>query len=194
MKKIKILALIGKSGAGKDYWLRYICDNYEEVHEVISCTTRPARLEEIPDINYHFLSDEQFLSQNFIESCIFRNWRYGTRLEDLNINKLNVGVFNLSGIEQLLKNPIIDLKIIQIVATDKVRLIRQLNRDSSDIDEIFRRYYTDEKDFSKERLENIKCNVSYYWPLINNSTDYFDDDNEFIKEELDEIIQEVISN
>ena len=103
MKKIKLIALIGKAGAGKDFWLRYICENWEEVHEVISCTTRPARFGEIDNINYHFLSDEQFLSQQFIENCMFRGWRYGTRLKDLNPDKINVGVFNLSGIEQLIE-------------------------------------------------------------------------------------------
>ena len=30
MKKIKIIAIVGKSGSGKDYWLRKICDNDED--------------------------------------------------------------------------------------------------------------------------------------------------------------------
>ena len=193
MKKIKIIALIGKAGAGKDFWLRYICENWEEVHEIISCTTRPARFGEIDNINYHFLSDEQFLSQQFIENCMFRGWRYGTRLKDLNPNKINVGVFNLSGIEQLIENPDIDLIVVNIIAENKIRLIRQLERDSSDINEIFRRYYADEKDFSKERLNNIKTKLSQYWPIINNSN-YYSDDNEFIKRDLDEIIKKAIES
>ena len=98
MKKIKIFALIGKAGSGKDFFLHEICSRME-VHEIISCTTRPIRDNEEPDINYHYLTDEQFLSQQFIESCMFRGWRYGTRLKDLDENKPNVGVFNLSGID-----------------------------------------------------------------------------------------------
>ena len=193
MKKIKIVALIGKAGAGKDFWLRYICENWEEVHEIISCTTRPARFGEINDVNYHFLSEEQFLSQQFVEDCMFRGWRYGTRLEDLDPDRVNVGVFNLSGIGQLLKNPFIELIVINIIADDKIRLIRQLERDSSDIDEIFRRYYADEKDFAIQRLDSIKDKLKYYWPVINNSN-YNDDDNEFIREDLDEIIQKAIND
>lgn len=192
MKKIKIIALIGKAGAGKDYWLRYICDNCDEVHEIISCTTRPARFSETDGINYHFLSDEQFMSEKLIESSLFRGWRYGTRISELDPNKVNVGVFNLTGIEQLMKNPSIDLKVIHIIAEDKLRLIRQLRRDASDINEIIRRYQTDEMDFSKSRIDYIKDNI-WYWPLVNNSDDEYDR-NEFIKEDIRDIVNLAINS
>jgi len=167
MKKIKIIALIGKAGSGKDYWLRRICE-MGGVHEIISCTTRPARFGEEDDVNYHFLTDDQFLSQNFLESCMFRGWRYGTRLSDLDPDEVNIGVFNLTGIESLLKNPQIDLTVIHLVAPDNIRLIRQLEREENncDIEEIFRRYKTDNEDFSEERLKNIKTQVGY-WVIVN---------------------------
>ena len=166
MKKIKIIALIGKSGAGKDYWLKRICANDTSVHEIISCTTRPARAGEIDGINYHFLTDDQFLSQDFIEKCMFKGWRYGTRFQDLDQDKINIGVFNLAGAEQLLKNPLIDLSIIRLVVSDRVRLIRQLERDTNcDIEEIFRRYKTDNEDFSLVKLANIKRGVGNEWYL-----------------------------
>ena len=189
MKKIKIVALIGKAGSGKDYWLNKICADNEEVHEIVSCTTRPARWNEIDGRNYHFLSDSQFLNEHFIESCMFRGWRYGTRIIDLNINKINVGVFNLAGIEQLLKNPNIDLTIVYLMTDDKLRLIRQLERDSSDIEEIFRRYKTDNVDFNSDRIEIIAKEAPFHY-VINNSVDSYDDD-EFILQNLNEIINEV---
>ena len=191
MKKIKIIALIGKAGSGKDFWLRKICDNDESLHEIVSCTTRPARWNERPDINYHFLSDSQFLSNHFIEQCVFRGWRYGTRYSDLDPEKVNVGVFNLRGIEQLIKNKQLDLTIIYLKTDDALRLIRQLERDASDIEEIFRRYKTDEKDFNEDRIEKISEQVSFYH-VINNSTDSYDDD-EFIYEDLAKIIEEAKS-
>ena len=191
MKKIKIIALVGKAGSGKDYWLRYICENNEDVHEIISCTTRPPRPSELDGINYHFLTKEEFLKEKYVEYCEFNNWYYGTREKDLSKDELNLGVFNLSGIEALLKNPEINLFVIYLKTDDKIRLIRQLQRDSSDIQEIFRRYQADEKDFDNIRIDNIKKKVPIYYVINNSTGDY--DDNEFIRSDLDEIIEEVKS-
>ena len=66
MKKINVVALVGKAGAGKDYYLRKVCER-ADVHEIISCTTRPVRDGELDGVNYHYLSDEQFLSGSSIE-------------------------------------------------------------------------------------------------------------------------------
>lgn len=189
MKKIKIIALIGKAGSGKDYWLKQICKWVEDVHEIISCTTRPKRFGEIEDVNYHYLSDEQFHSEHFLESCSFNGWYYGTRYSDLDPDKINIGVFNLNSIETLLGKPDIDLSVIHIIATDKIRLIRQLERDASNIEEIFRRYHTDESDFNPYRLEIIDKNCDLY--LITNNTTNQNNDNESIFYDLMKIIQRV---
>lgn len=187
MKKIKIIALIGKSGAGKDYWLQKICENHPELYEIVSCTTRPARWMEINGKNYYFLTEKQFMSEKFLESCMFKGWRYGTRYSDIDKNKINIGVFNLSGVEQLLANPEIDLTVIYIYAEDKTRLIRQLQRDSSDIDEIFRRYYADEKDFSKDRIERIEEQATIN-TIFNEHIN--EDENEFIFSDIEQVINQ----
>lgn len=191
MKKIKIIAIVGKSGAGKDFWLHRVCEDDDEVHEIISCTTRPARWTEVDGRNYHFLSEDQFMSEKFLESCMFKGWRYGTRYKDIVEDKVNIGVFNLDGVEQLLKNSKVDLTVAYLYAEDKVRLIRQLQRDSSDIEEIFRRYHADEQDFTKLRIDKIKEHVPVH--IILNNTDNQSDDNEFIMQDFDEIINEVKS-
>ena len=165
MKKIKIVALIGKSGAGKDYWLHRICKENEDVHEIISCTTRSARQGEKNGKNYYFLTDDQFLQEEYIEYTKFNGWYYGTRVKDLDENKVNVGVFNYAGIERLMQNKNIDLTVIAIKAPDRVRLIRQLERlsDSDDVSEVLRRYHADEADFTQERKDMIKnANIPYY--------------------------------
>lgn len=189
MKKIKIIAIIGKAGAGKDFWLHKICEDNEVVHEIVSCTTRPARWMEQDGKNYHFLTEDQFLSEQFLESCMFRGWRYGTREKDVKENKINIGVFNLNGVETLLENPNIDLIVVYMQAEDRVRLIRQLRRDSSDINEIFRRYNTDNIDFDEYRLLNIRMQVPFYF-VVNNTDEQYDE-NEFILQDFNEIIDEV---
>ena len=44
MSKIKVVALFGKSGAGKDTIQRYLIDTYpNDTKSIVSCTTRPKR-------------------------------------------------------------------------------------------------------------------------------------------------------
>lgn len=39
----KIIALMGKSGAGKDTLMQKLLSLYPNFHEIISCTSRPIR-------------------------------------------------------------------------------------------------------------------------------------------------------
>ena len=152
MKKFKIIALIGKAGSGKDTLLQRLLKDNEAFNEIISCTTRPPREGEKDGFAYKFLTDEEFAARviagEMIEAAIFRDWAYGTPYDSLNIDKVNIGVFNPSGIETMKWNKNIDLQVFYVVCSDKKRLIRQLNRESDpDIDELFRRYQTDREDF-----------------------------------------------
>ena len=54
----KIIALIGKAGAGKDTILREIIKSNPDLHEMISCTTRPKREGEVDGVNYFYLTPE----------------------------------------------------------------------------------------------------------------------------------------
>lgn len=174
----KIIALAGKAGTGKDTILRKAVEDYPELFNgIISYTTRPPREGEEDGKNYHFVSTEEFaeklLNGNLIEATLFNHWGYGTSIDSLDEEKINIGVFNPEGLYILLDNKQIDLTICLIETTDKIRLIRQLNREEEpDCEEIIRRYYTDEKDFKyldldnytvirNEKLEDLDNNVSY---------------------------------
>lgn len=162
MKKYKIIAVMGQAGAGKDSFVHaLIAGNYfPGAKEIVSCTTRPIRENEIDGINYHYLTNEEFTKQvlngEMLEATVFNNWCYGTSIKNLDENTLNIGVFNPEGIEILQEVNNIDLTIIYIVASDKVRLLRQLNREENpNCDEIVRRYGADKKDFRQERIDAI---------------------------------------
>lgn len=78
MKKIKIIALFGPSGSGKDTLAKYLVSNISaDIHEIVSCTTRPMRDYEQDGIDYHFLTNEQFtekvLNGSMLEATSFRN-------------------------------------------------------------------------------------------------------------------------
>ena len=153
MKKYKIIALFGKAGAGKDTIQKSILAKFPEItHGIISCTTRPPRDYEEDGIDYHFLSIEEFtkkvLDGTMLEATEFRNWFYGTPLDSLNPDKINIGVFNIAGIQVLLEDSRLEVYPVIVYAPDKVRLLRQLFREENpDCTEICRRFQTDNSDF-----------------------------------------------
>ena len=76
-KKIKILALFGKSASGKDSIQKWIVSNYPQLtNKIVSCTTRPPRDNEQEGVDYFFLSDEEFakkvLDGSMLEATSFR--------------------------------------------------------------------------------------------------------------------------
>lgn len=170
---MKIVALMGEAGSGKDTILHKIMEKYPSYfHEIVSCTTRPPREGEKDGINYHFLSIDEFtrkiLNGDMLEATEFNNWHYGTDRESLTIDKINIGVFNPEGIRCLQEDDNIELYVFYVRAADKQRLLRQLNREENpDVDEIVRRYKTDTQDFGY--LEDIR-----YQTLENNTLEDID--------------------
>ena len=156
MNKYKVIAICGKSASGKDTWLQLMLQHLkEQVHESISHTTRPPREGEVNGKNYYFITTEDFLiklnNNQMLEWATYRDWYYGTAIDALDENKINIGVFNRKGVESLSKREDIDLFVVYVFANDKTRLLRSLNREEfPDVAEIVRRYQADEaewKDF-----------------------------------------------
>jgi guanylate kinase len=154
----KIIALMGESGVGKDFIMRKVLTEVPELHEIISCTTREKRDKEKEGVNYFFLDTDTFcnkiLNHEMLEYTRFNSWFYGTSLQSVNEDKINIGVFNPTGVRLLQQRADVELKIYRIWADDKTRLIRQLMReDHPNVKEIVRRFSADYIDF--EELEDI---------------------------------------
>ena len=169
MNKKIIVALFGAAGVGKDTLQKEIVKQSPDLfHEIISSTTRPPRDYEEDGVDYKFISDdeyEKYLKENaFLEHADFRGWHYGTLASSIKPNCFNIGVFNISGVKQLLKLPSDQYHIIPtcIIASQKTRLLRQLYREEHpDCDEIIRRYQADTIDLAPDNLNFwhlIECN------------------------------------
>ena len=184
MKKIKVIAIIGKAGSGKDTLMKSILKWEPNIHEIVSFTSRPIRENEIDGVNYHFITPIEFRKrindkQIFEYTVYNEDWYYGTGIESYKEDCINIGVFNPDGVRQLLLNPQVEVTVFYTQANGKVRLIRQLNREyNPNVNEIVRRYSTDEKDFSNldfdytvlrnEYWEDIQINAEKILTVISN--------------------------
>ena len=164
MNKYKIIALFGPSGVGKDAIQNRIASSYEDMHKIISCTTRPKRDYEVEGQDYFFLEPIQFaqkvLDGSMLEATSFRAWMYGTPIDALDKDKINIGVFNIAGIECLLEDSRLEVIPVYVEVSPKTRLMRALSREQNpDCHEVCRRFLADEQDFAKI---NARDGIDYY--------------------------------
>lgn len=167
-----IIALIGEAGSGKDRTMQAVLEADPSLHEIISCTTRPMRQGEINGVNYYYYSLTEFKnkinSEEMLEYTIFNNWFYGTSYDSVREDMINIGVFNPDGIKSLLNRNDCNVIVFYITASDKIRLIRQLNREENpDVSEVIRRFLADNNDFDEmpfkyiELKNNKLCDLDY---------------------------------
>jgi guanylate kinase len=167
-----MIILIGHSATGKS-----VCEKELEKRgydRIISYTTRPMRISEIKDIDYHFISEDSFswkLNNGFFaENTTYRLWHYGIAKEDC-IND-TIAVVEPIGFRKLQKVPGLKIKSFFIKTSERTRLIRMAQR-GDDIAEIFRRLYADQGSFAC-----IEEEVNY---VVEN-------ENRTVAETVDEII------
>lgn len=61
---------------------------------------------------------------NMLETTYFRGWYYGTLLDSLNPEKVNLGVFNPEGIRSLLKKEKVQVIVYRLRVDAKERILR----------------------------------------------------------------------
>lgn len=156
----KMVVFMGKAGAGKDSTMQQVLkllaekNIISEVHEIVSCTSRPIRENEAHGVNYYYYHPDDFamkiINDEMLEFTNFNNWWYGTSYDSVRSDGIvNIGVFNPSGVRQLLDRPDCDVTVYWVTTSDKQRLYRQLSREESpDVKEIIRRFNADEEDFA----------------------------------------------
>ena len=150
--KIKLIAIIGKTGAGKHTIVNALKEKID-CNLIIRYSNKPLGKEERNGINYHFLTSDEFASKiingEIIEASL-DEWAWGTSIKSLNKDKINIGIFQPESIYAFLEyKDKIDLTVYQILTTEKERMIRLLNKeDKPDIDAIIENYQKEKKEYS----------------------------------------------
>jgi guanylate kinase len=116
---------------------------------IISYTTRPKRDNEQYDIDYHYISKEEFLEKKsqgfFAEHTIYRGWFYGISQQECIDDA--VAVIEPIGFRRLQKNKDLNITSFFIKTSDRTRMIRMLQR-GDDIMEAIRRLFSDQGSFA----------------------------------------------
>lgn len=100
-----------------------------------------------------------------LEFTNFNNWYYGIGLKSIKIGTVNVGVFNIQGVSNLISKEEYEVFPIEIIAKDTTRLLRAIERESNpDCAEICRRFLADAEDF-----KNIPFFTFPFYNEANNS-------------------------
>lgn len=150
--KPKILAIYGMSAAGKDTLMNSLLEK-NELNKIVLTTSRPQRDNEIDGQDYFFKKKKEILRDrsNYLWPIEYNDWIYAINKNAIKEDEINIGVFNLYWMTKLFedKNEHIDLMAIEVLASDKTRLMRSLIREERpDCDEICRRFIADKADFS----------------------------------------------
>ncbi len=86
-----MIILTGPSASGKTTIAKELIKNYGFTKFVTS-TTREPRVGEIKDVDYHFLSKDEFLNKErnngFIETVLYNNNYYGTSYDEVTDDKV----------------------------------------------------------------------------------------------------------
>ena len=156
MDKIKIIALVGRSSAGKNTVQSILTQLISNSHRIIGCTTRPKREHEEDGKEYYFLDlptfTQMLLNGELIEAASYNHnsWFYGTAFECLKPNKINIGIFNPQAYECMKNDSRLNIQLIYLYAPDKIRLQRSLSReDNPDCHEICRRFLSEDETYTE---------------------------------------------
>lgn len=164
-KQDYLFIFLGKSAAGKDTAINYLCEQYG-LSPIISHTTRPMRTGEKQDVEYHFVGKKKFqeLKKNgfFFDERKYQTfdpntksgkntWYYGIGKDELYKVGNKACAVDLVGLENIKNYDIINkLVVVYIDTSDDRRKKRAKTRGSFNKDEWERRLVSDNEIFTNE--------------------------------------------
>ncbi len=162
-----MIILVGESASGKSTIEKILSDRYG-YEKTVSYTTRPPRDGEIDGVDYHFITEDEYIdkfnSGYFVETGAYNGWFYGTTKDQYHEN--TICVLTPHGLRQIKKN--FDEKEIYsfyIKVSRRDRLIKILER-GDNIDEAIRRNQSDvgQYDGIEDEVDFVIENNGYLYP------------------------------
>lgn len=124
-----MLVIIGPSASGKTQIVNQLIQTYH-LKKLVTYTTRPMRVGEIQDIDYHFLQKEEFeqkIKENFfLEFVKYSGNYYGTGYSDLAFDK--VVIIEVEGLKKYISKVREQIKIVYIRCSKPIRRMRMMHR------------------------------------------------------------------
>ncbi|MGI6392063.1 MAG: hypothetical protein ACOX16_00410 [Candidatus Izemoplasmatales bacterium] len=150
-----MLILLGPSASGKTETAKIMINRYP-ISRVVTCTTRPMRVNEIDSFDYHFLTETDFMQKKaqgyFAETAIYNGYLYGTPLNELRDDKLII--LEPQGLKSFLALAVCDIVAIYFKTQEQCRIERMRSRKDNEED-IKKRIERDRIDFNYEQIEGL---------------------------------------
>lgn len=152
-----MIVLVGASASGKTEVAKLLNVLFN-IKKVITHTTRPIRRSEVMDVDYHFVTEEEFLklkdSDSFVETTFYNGNYYGSSKKEIGDNK--VLIVDPVGLDSFISLNNSHIVTFFLEANEKTRFERMLLRGDS-IEDAKSRIANDSLKFKEE----IKNKVNY---------------------------------
>ncbi len=155
-----MIILVGASATGKTEVAKVLARKYGIV-KVVTHTTRSMRVGEVNDVDYHFVSKEEFeklLNEDFfIEHTLYNNNYYGTSRPEIADNKCVV--VDVNGLKAFRKLDNKNILIFKLLAEEKTRYNRMLQRGDS-LESAKTRIENDKEKFSDAAIGKVNYTIN----------------------------------
>jgi len=150
-----MLVLLGPSASGKTESAKIMINRYP-ISRVVTCTTRPKRINEIDGFDYRFFTVPEFKELEkqgyFIETAEYNNNLYGTPKDQLADDKFII--LEPQGLKSLLKLDPCPIVAIFLNTDENIRISRMMERRDK-IKDIKNRIKSDRNDFNLKKMEGL---------------------------------------
>ena len=154
-----MLVLVGPSASGKSAIVKCLTKKYG-LDKFVTCTTRKIRVGEVNNVDYHFLTLEEFSNlyndNEFIETVYYNGNYYGTLKREVNDNK--VVILEPQGLNNFVS--VLDSVYAVYLQTDEEVMKERMILRGDNILEINKRLENDRILFSKDQLKKIDLTIN----------------------------------
>lgn len=150
-----MLILVGHSASGKTEIANELKRNYN-MKKIITYTTRPIRVNEVNGVDYHFVSEDEFLKLKendfFIETTFFNGYYYGSSKNDVKDDA--VVILDPVGLINFKNSKLDNLVAIFLNCDEEIRYKRMISRGDDPL-KAKERLIHDQEKFSYDKLKYI---------------------------------------